>query len=432
MDYKSLLNLAEKKQEARDNFMAKQKAKSTSQGPSKEAIAKFKAKKEREELEKLRKAQQDKERLLTLRAQSGKSSKKMKMMKNRTKDNDFSKSVMTAEMVEEQRKIEEEIKRKEEADKRANNRRLAQLKGSNNEKNCDKKSPVVKKGNPINQLSYEEILKLGSEKSKNKVSLENEILKELKDKKGQQRPMTQKEKDRLKEEMYYKMRAEKGLTKLPSAQERRRIKQKRIQDKLKIENIKNETKIYKQSRVDLENQRKQQNTSSNSKIVEKNVVQNINKKNDVIQNKKPEMIKKPLFKQRAASPPPSPPRSLLRRNLPPIGSNYKRGMYDDEDMGQYVDDDEYEEEDDDDMADFIDDGPIEEDYSKHIREIFGYDKRKYRYIDDDDDIQESSFADCMKEETRSARLGRQEDLEDMRKEEEEKRLKRLKQMKKSR
>ncbi len=55
---------------------------------------------------------------------------------------------------------------------------------------------------------------------------------------------------------------------------------------------------------------------------------------------------------------------------------------------RYVDQsDEYDEDydDEDDMDDFIDDAPLEEDVSKHIREIFGYDKRKYRYIDDDDD-----------------------------------------------
>jgi protein SPT2 len=99
-----------------------------------------------------------------------------------------------------------------------------------------------------------------------------------------------------------------------------------------------------------------------------------------------------------------------------------------EDVAQYVDDD-YEEEEDDDMSDFIDDGPEEkpeeEDYSRAIREIFGYDKRKYRNIDDDD-IEEANFAQCMKEESQSLRAGIQEDLEDMRLEEEEKRRKMLK------
>lgn len=95
---------------------------------------------------------------------------------------------------------------------------------------------------------------------------------------------------------------------------------------------------------------------------------------------------------------------------------------------------EEEEEDyDDDMADFIDDGPLEEDdedYSRYIREIFGYDKRRYRYEDDfDDQAMESSYAEQMKEERRSARIGLLEDLEDIRKEEEEKQRKAHKKLK---
>lgn len=68
--------------------------------------------------------------------------------------------------------------------------------------------------------------------------------------------------------------------------------------------------------------------------------------------------------------------------------------------------------------------PEYEDYSKHIRDIFGYDKRKYKYESDYDIANmEANFRDVMKEEARSARLGLQEDLEDMRKEEEEKKRK---------
>lgn len=61
-----------------------------------------------------------------------------------------------------------------------------------------------------------------------------------------------------------------------------------------------------------------------------------------------------------------------------------------------------------------------EDYSKHIRDIFGYDKRKFKYESDYDIANmEANFREVMKEEARSARLGLQEDLEDIRKEEEE-------------
>lgn len=76
-----------------------------------------------------------------------------------------------------------------------------------------------------------------------------------------------------------------------------------------------------------------------------------------------------------------------------------------------------DEEDDSDLADFIDDGleENEEDYSKHISEIFGYDKNKYRNIDDaDDTAMESNFAQQLKEEYISSKIGYMEDLEDMR------------------
>ncbi|CAG7721107.1 unnamed protein product [Allacma fusca] len=70
-------------------------------------------------------------------------------------------------------------------------------------------------------------------------------------------------------------------------------------------------------------------------------------------------------------------------------------------------------EDDSEMDDFIDDDEAEIDYSSEIRSIFGYDKR--RYVDmDDDDIEESSVTQQWKEEARSAKIGREEDLEDMR------------------
>lgn len=71
-------------------------------------------------------------------------------------------------------------------------------------------------------------------------------------------------------------------------------------------------------------------------------------------------------------------------------------------------DDNGDEDEDSDMNDFIDDGveQNEEDYSKHISEIFGYDRTKYNYIDDDDDTaMESNFAQQLKEEYRSAKIG---------------------------
>ncbi|XP_011186520.2 protein SPT2 homolog [Zeugodacus cucurbitae] len=86
------------------------------------------------------------------------------------------------------------------------------------------------------------------------------------------------------------------------------------------------------------------------------------------------------------------------------------------------DDSEYDSE----MDDFIDDGDEEEDYSSHIRAIFGYDKQKYRHLDDDDDAaMESNFAQVQREEYISKKIGIQEDLEDMKLEAIEKRRKML-------
>ncbi|XP_050679955.1 protein SPT2 homolog [Leptidea sinapis] len=76
------------------------------------------------------------------------------------------------------------------------------------------------------------------------------------------------------------------------------------------------------------------------------------------------------------------------------------------------------------MDDFIDDGEEELDYSSAIKEIFGYDKSKYRDIDDDDDpAMESNFAQQQREEYISKKLGIMEDLEDMRLEAMEKKKK---------
>ena len=66
------------------------------------------------------------------------------------------------------------------------------------------------------------------------------------------------------------------------------------------------------------------------------------------------------------------------------------------------DDDEYDSE----LDDFIDDRPEGEiDYSQEIRNIFGYDKTKYRDFDDDDRNMESSFSRIMNEEYISAKFG---------------------------
>ncbi|KAJ7998102.1 hypothetical protein DPEC_G00219080 [Dallia pectoralis] len=94
--------------------------------------------------------------------------------------------------------------------------------------------------------------------------------------------------------------------------------------------------------------------------------------------------------------------------LPPITSAYKR---------KYEEEEEYDSE----MEDFIDDeGEPQDEISKHIREIFGYDRSKYKEESDYAlKFMESSWRDQQKEEARSLRLGIKEDEEEMRLEEEE-------------
>jgi protein SPT2 len=340
-------------------------------------------------------------------------------------------------------------------------------------------------------MSYEQLLNLAETKAKTeKSSLSEELMSEM-EKRKQERPMTQKEKDALREELYYKQRANKGLARLPNANDIKKNPKslqnnkdlnktthksnqfnsnsniskstpnksstndtKQTQSYVhrnesfnKIKNNVSNERTYDKSSND--RQRVPQNRSDNEKSGQSSRFDSnkssIIKKMDNRLNARKEEIDKysnierqksqysksnndykssdKNLNERARAP--SPPRRPMSR-LPPIGSTYRREMY--EDVAQYVDDD-YEEEEDDDMSDFIDDGPEEkpeeEDYSRAIREIFGYDKRKYRNIDDDD-IEEANFAQCMKEESQSLRAGIQEDLEDMRLEEEEKRRKMLK------
>lgn len=105
--------------------------------------------------------------------------------------------------------------------------------------------------------------------------------------------------------------------------------------------------------------------------------------------------------------------------LPPITSAYKRKYEDEED--------EYDSE----MDDFIDDGGEEQDQiSRHIKEIFGYDRSKYK---DESDyalkFMESSWRDLQKEEARSLKMAVQEDLEEEKREEEEFKRKNVKRQK---
>ncbi|XP_019506916.1 PREDICTED: protein SPT2 homolog isoform X2 [Hipposideros armiger] len=106
----------------------------------------------------------------------------------------------------------------------------------------------------------------------------------------------------------------------------------------------------------------------------------------------------------------------------PFPSGYKRQReYEEEE------DEEYDSE----MEDFIEDeGEPQEEISKHIREIFGYDRKKYT---DESDYalryMESSWKEQQKEEAKSLRLGMQEDLEELRREEDEMKRRKTKKLK---
>ncbi|XP_006093864.1 protein SPT2 homolog isoform X1 [Myotis lucifugus] len=106
----------------------------------------------------------------------------------------------------------------------------------------------------------------------------------------------------------------------------------------------------------------------------------------------------------------------------PFPSGYKR-LRDCEEE----EDEDYDSE----MEDFIEDeGESQEEISKHIREIFGYDRKKYK---DESDYalryMESSWKEQQKEEAKSLRLGMQEDLEEMRREEEAMKCRKVKKLK---
>ncbi|KAI9288289.1 SPT2 chromatin protein-domain-containing protein [Umbelopsis sp. AD052] len=81
-----------------------------------------------------------------------------------------------------------------------------------------------------------------------------------------------------------------------------------------------------------------------------------------------------------------------------------------------------DEEEDDDLDGFIDDGDEEEDlnnYSDVISKMFRYDRKRYRDETFSDDDMEAGASDVLREETRSSRIARQEDLLEEQREREE-------------
>ncbi|XP_015912456.1 protein SPT2 homolog [Parasteatoda tepidariorum] len=161
-------------------------------------------------------------------------------------------------------------------------------------------------------------------------------------------------------------------------------------------------------------------TSLNGKVPQKAVLDKppIKKSTDKPTIQKISAPQPPPKKKFHPNPYLDPPRRLLEPIIPPK----KRRVIED-----YDEDDD----DDSDMDSFIDDGPAvdDENYSQYIKQIFGYDRNKY--IDcDDDDIQESSYQEQMKEEMRSTRLGYMEDLEEERKLREEEKARKVRMKKK--
>lgn len=102
---------------------------------------------------------------------------------------------------------------------------------------------------------------------------------------------------------------------------------------------------------------------------------------------------------------------FMRPRAPPARSHFRyEEEEDDEDMQSFIVDDEEEEE--------------ENDYSAEIGRIFRYDRKRYRDEAFSDDDMEADAREVLREEKRSARLGRKEDLEEEKREME--RIKRLK------
>lgn len=125
-----------------------------------------------------------------------------------------------------------------------------------------------------------------------------------------------------------------------------------------------------------------------------------------------------------------PPRDMIKsREFPPRDmqrSNMKSKQSSAASKRRILEDSEDEEEDSE-MDDFIDDDDVDYNWSNEIKNIFGYDRSRYRDEDDDVDNMESSFAQQQREEFISKKIGMMEDLEDMRQEEEEKKRKAKKQ-----
>ncbi|XP_006618169.1 protein SPT2 homolog [Apis dorsata] len=199
------------------------------------------------------------------------------------------------------------------------------------------------------------------------------------------------------------------------------IERKKLEEmRQTIEEEKKKLKISKTHIEDIKNAKCDKSVSK-MKILDKQ---------ELLKNSQKESLKSNVTKCRVSQTindkikqfPPADLKSIKSKHVPHLREqkksfiNNKRRIIDDEDEEEY----------DSELEDFIDDEVEEgnEDYSKYISEIFGYDKNKYKYVDNDDDAaMESSFAQQLKEEYVSTKIGIMEDLEDMRMEALEKKRK---------
>uniref|UniRef100_A0A6B2EH94 Protein SPT2 homolog n=1 Tax=Phlebotomus kandelakii TaxID=1109342 RepID=A0A6B2EH94_9DIPT len=282
--------------------------------------------------------------------------------------------------------------------------------------------PKVKKPPPP-PVDFHSLLKLAEKKQFEPI----EIVQEVKKKEKPERPMTQKEKLEH-EERQAIMEAKK-----------RRLAEAKSKGKLPVQKtppvatvVAGTSKAPPPRRTDVPAKDVKRTPSS----VQKSVKKEVEVKREVEVKKKPARAIPPETQQRTREFPPKDtqraPRDQKSREFPPRDIQRSREVPRARPKPQLErrpppkrpriedDDSEYDSE----MDDFIDDGPEEADsYSRHIQEIFGYDKSRYRDEQEDDKNMESTFAQQMREEFISKKIGIMEDLEDMRQEELEKQQK---------
>nr|XP_045591988.1 protein SPT2 homolog [Procambarus clarkii] len=376
-------------------------------------------------------------------------------------DGDKEKKKYKEDNREEKKKNRDDYKEKK-RDREDNNERVKEIEVFNEKKSKKLKDKKPRPAAPP-PMSFEELLRVAQRKQAEPLPVLKEEKKEKEKEKPQKdlgRPLTAKEKEELEDERRRKL---KRLGKLPQD----KIELEKPKEKEQKADVEDSPKIRKNGEkiIKKENPTKLQQAlekpKPEPKVIDKSkyFATAGQKPRDPpqikeikpVQNSKPPAPKTQTstgkdFAPRDMKPPKprdfppkdmKPPKSqkVLQkskvRDLPPPPP--KRPAYNPPPKMRIASDSE-EEDDDSDMDDFIDDGDQGIDISSEIRNLFGYDKRKYQDDDDDCDDMEASFSQMQKEERISAKIGLKEDLEDIQREEEERKRKmmRMKQLKKSR